>query len=80
MKQTQSLKLGGLGANIGGSQWEIAKRKQEAAQRFANNVKEQNISKGGIPSRPYEEPYRETSNRERARQFAKNIPRPKPKP
>jgi hypothetical protein len=32
---TQSLKLGGLGANIGSDDWEKAKRKKEAIQEYA---------------------------------------------
>jgi hypothetical protein len=37
----QSIKLGGLGANLGGDEWEKAKRKQEAIQEYARNIKMQ---------------------------------------
>jgi len=32
-------KVGGLGANIGGEKWEVAKRKKEIASQYANNLK-----------------------------------------
>jgi hypothetical protein len=32
-------KMGGLGANIGGEQWEMAKRKKEIQMQYANNLK-----------------------------------------
>lgn len=40
--QIQNTKLGGLGANIGGEQWEIAKRKKEISMQYANNLKQLN--------------------------------------
>lgn len=40
--QLQNTKLGGLGANIGGEQWEIAKRKKEISMQYANNLKQLN--------------------------------------
>ena len=40
--QVQNTKLGGLGANIGGEQWELAKRKKEIALQYANNLKQIN--------------------------------------
>lgn len=35
----QNTKMGGLGANIGSSQWEAAKRKKEVANQYAQNLK-----------------------------------------
>mgnify|MGYP001049657640 FL=1 len=31
--------MGGLGANIGGENWEKAKRKKEIARQYADNLK-----------------------------------------
>jgi uncharacterized iron-regulated protein len=36
----QSLKLGGLGANIGSEEWEKAKRKAAAAQEYAKSLRQ----------------------------------------
>jgi len=33
--QTQNTKLGGLGANIGGENWEKAQQKKQAAREYA---------------------------------------------
>ena len=38
-EQTTHLKMGGLGANIGSDVWERAKRKKEAAQKYAEVVR-----------------------------------------
>ena len=35
----QSLRMGGLGANIGSEEWERAKRKAEAAQEYAKSLR-----------------------------------------
>ena len=32
-------KAGGLGPNIGSEKWEVAKRKKEIANQYANNLK-----------------------------------------
>ena len=46
--------MGGLGANIGGADWEAAKRKKEIAQQYASNLKlinahqNSNKSKGSV--------------------------------
>jgi hypothetical protein len=37
--------LGGLGANIGGEEWEKAKKKKEAAQEYERRIKSQNMAK-----------------------------------
>ena len=36
----QSLKMGGLGANIGSEEWEKAKRKADAAQEYAKSIRQ----------------------------------------
>lgn len=36
----QSLKMGGLGANIGTEEWERAKKKVEAAQEYAKSLRQ----------------------------------------
>ncbi len=38
-EQVQSKRLGGLGPNIGGEEWEKARQKQKAIQEFAQNIK-----------------------------------------
>lgn len=73
-----SYKFGGLGANIGSEDWERAKRKREMQRQFAQSVKEQNMTK--MIRRERQEQPKEISSREKAKMFAKNIPRPKPKP
>jgi len=35
----QNTKLGGLGANIGGEKWEVAKKKKIIEQQYAENLK-----------------------------------------
>ena len=37
--QTQNTKLGGLGANIGGEEWEKAQSKKQAAREYAEQVR-----------------------------------------
>lgn len=41
VQTTQSLKMGGLGANIGGDDWEKAKKKQEQAKEYAKQLRAQ---------------------------------------
>ncbi|CDW77089.1 UNKNOWN [Stylonychia lemnae] len=83
MQQTsQSMKLGGLGANIGSQEWENAKKKQEQAQEFAKQVKLQNQQKPQTSqsSKKKEEKPKEKTSREKALEFAKNnVPKPKVK-
>ena len=75
--QVQNTKLGGLGANIGGEQWELAKRKKEIALQYANNLKQINQFQKQRPPiiKQFE---KEKSAREKANEFAKNnVPRPR---
>ena len=55
-------KLGGLGANIGGDDWERAKKKQEIMNHYGNLASHQNTTSTGMyippsiqiaPSSPY---------------------------
>ncbi len=80
----QNSKMGGLGPNIGSEQWEAAKRKKEIAMQYSNNLKQMNahVHKGRIKSGtsshlavPNEKDAK--SVREKALDFAKNVPRPK---
>mmetsp|Transcript_19067 Transcript_19067/g.32545 ORF Transcript_19067/g.32545 Transcript_19067/m.32545 type:complete len:104 (+) Transcript_19067:483-794(+) len=75
--------MGGLGANIGGEQWEIAKKKKEIALQYANNLKQLNTSqmKGAANNRLKSGNSlvadKEKSSREKAIEFSKNVPKPK---
>ena len=73
-----TLKMGGLGANIGGDDWEKARKKQEQAQEYARQIRLQNIASSALkpPSKKKDEP-KEMSNRDKAREFSKKIPKPK---
>eukprot|EP00347_Sterkiella_histriomuscorum_P007402 403349061 len=83
MQQTsQSMKLGGLGANIGSADWEKAKKKQEQAYKFAEQIKLQNAQKPltSQSAKKKEEKPKEKTAREKALEFAKNnVPKPKVK-
>ncbi len=78
MQTTQNIKLGGLGANVGGEDWEKAKRKKEAIQEYAKNLRMQNTQKPPVKRRETEDT-REKTAREKALEFAKNVPKPKKK-
>jgi hypothetical protein len=77
----QSQKLGGLGANIGTEEWEMAKRKKEIQTQYANNLKELNAVQP--TSKPLNKISRfgggdkDRTARDRALEFAKNVPKPK---
>ena len=71
--------MGGLGANIGSDDWEKAKKKSEQAQEYAKQLRLQNQNKPP-PSKPKKEAEpKEKTTREKALEFAKNIPKPKVK-
>jgi hypothetical protein len=74
--------MGGLGPNIGGEQWEEAKRKKEIALQYANNLKQLNTSHAlplNVRLRSGHSNFKEkeASTRERMNEFSKNIPKPK---
>jgi hypothetical protein len=41
----KSLKLGGLGANIGSEEWEKARKKQEFFLEYGKQIRMQNLNK-----------------------------------
>ena len=73
--------MGGLGANIGSEDWEKARRKLEAAQDYAKSLRQgQNllgVSTQIAASSSFKK--KEKTARDRALEFAKNIPKPKTK-
>ncbi|CDW74030.1 UNKNOWN [Stylonychia lemnae] len=78
MQQTsQQIKLGGLGANIGGEDWEKAKKKQEQIQEYAKQLRLQNINKPPPIKKNREEKPKEKTARDKAIEFSKNVPKPK---
>jgi hypothetical protein len=76
---TQNLKLGGLGANIGGAEWEKAMKKKELIQEYAKNIKLSTKPPSCKRKSENEEAVKEKNAREKALEFAKNVPRPKKK-
>ena len=74
----QSLKLGGLGANIGGEDWERARKKQEFFNEYGKQIRMQNMNR---THRREAQPQtvKEMSKREKAWEFAERVPRPRPK-
>ena len=74
---TQNLKLGGLGANIGSDDWEKAKKKKELISEYAKNIKLQNTQKPPSRKRENDDKVKEKTSREKALEFAKNVPKPK---
>lgn len=72
----QSIKLGGLGANIGSDDWERAQKKKEQAQSYAEIVR--NTMKPAAPKQPRLPKPKEMSSRDKAIEFAKhNVPKPR---
>lgn len=75
---TSKQKMGGLGANIGGEEWEKAQRKKEQQQMYAQQVKATIKPKQNPVQAPKP---KEVTARDKALEFAKNnIPKPKVKP
>ena len=72
------LKMGGLGANIGTEDWVKRNNKLKAMKDFASRVKVENRAKSLNPAPKRKEMPKEKSNRQKALEFAKNIPKPKP--
>lgn len=73
--------MGGLGANIGGEDWEKARKKLEAAQDYAKSLRSgQTLSSAmasGSSFKRKDPKEKERTARDRALDFAKNIPKPK---
>ena len=78
LQTSQSLKLGGLGPNLGGEEWEKAKRKQEQIQEYAKQLRNKSVSHANGSVKRKEQP-REKTAREKALEFARNVPRPRVK-
>jgi hypothetical protein len=68
----QSQKLGGLGANIGGEDWEKARRAKEVQAELGRQFRLQNLARQAGAKRS-KEPVKEKSRREIAMEFARNI-------
>ena len=74
----QNVKMGGLGANIGTDEWELAKRKKDIQQQYANNLKQINAYQLKNSKQPRITIEKEKTAREKALEFAKNnVPKPK---
>ncbi|TNV83972.1 hypothetical protein FGO68_gene1885 [Halteria grandinella] len=70
----QSMRMGGLGANIGSEEWEKARKKQEFYAEFGKQIRLQNMQK---PLQKKTNVEKEVSRRERALEFARQVPKPK---
>jgi hypothetical protein len=83
LSRTHNAKLGGLGANFD-HQWEGKIKQQEKAKDFSKMIKEFNSEK--VQKNPPRPPQQdkgaktEKNAREKALEFAKQIPKPKRKP
>lgn len=71
------LKMGGLGANIGTDDWVMRNSKLQAMKNFASKVNVENRARSQNPPPRRKEEKKEVSNRKKALEFAKNIPKPK---
>lgn len=69
--------LGGLGANIGTEEWQQRNSKLQAMKSFASKVKVENRARSMNPPKRRKEEPKEKSKREKAIEFAKNVPKPK---
>ena len=69
--------MGGLGANIGSDKWELAQRKKEAAAKYAEEIRLATLA-NPMPTKKKEKPKEKTA-REKALEFAKNVPKPQVK-
>ena len=67
--KTENQRLGGLGANIGGEEWERAQLKKNAARQYAEQVRMQTQAMG-LPKKDRKAPIRELTAREKALEFA----------
>ena len=70
-------RMGGLGANIGTEEWEKQNNKVQAMKEFASKVKIENRARSMNPPKQRKEIEKEKSKREKAIEFAKNVPKPK---
>lgn len=84
MKKTANAKLGGLGPNLSGEEWNKEKEKMLKRQEFAEQVRQFN-SANIITTKVREQKHFEANSRyfdnlhrTKAMEFAKNIPKPPP--
>lgn len=70
-------RMGGLGANIGTEEWEKKNSKLQAMKQFSSKVKISNKASNPGPPKIKKEQVKEKSKREKALEFAKNVPKPK---
>ncbi|CAD8182617.1 unnamed protein product [Paramecium octaurelia] len=75
MKKTANAKLGGLGPNISGEEWAKEKEKLHKRQEFAEQVRQFN-STNIITIKNKETKPSEVNARQKAIEFARNIPKP----
>jgi len=75
------VRLGGLGPNTNTDEWQKTREKKDKMTEFSQNVKLFNSQRttGFDNPRPRKEKEKELSKREIALQFAKNVPKPRPK-
>ena len=73
-------RMGGLGANIGSHEWEKRNSKAQVMKEFASKVKIENRARSMNPPKQRKEEEKEKSKREKALEFAKNVPKPKQPP
>lgn len=79
--KNQSYKYGGLGANTHTEDWKEKKGKAMKVNAFSEVIKEANANKiSTAPPSKRPEPLKKPSTREKAMEFAKNIPKPKANP
>ncbi|KAM3137552.1 hypothetical protein pb186bvf_010342 [Paramecium bursaria] len=76
MKKTAQTRLGGLGPNTGGEDWYKDKEKQAKRQQFAEYVKIFNSTNVTTNNKIQAKPMEQINARQKAMEFAKNIPRP----
>lgn len=76
--KTKTTKLGGLGANLGSEAHNKAMQKKEAQKQFAENVRMQVLSQPqNNNNRIPKQVAKEKTSRDKALEFAKNVPKPK---
>ena len=81
LSRTHNTKLGGLGANFD-SEWEKKQKKTEKAKEFSKVIRGLNqdkISRQVVKPKAPPEAQKQPTLKEKAIEFAKSVPKPKPK-
>jgi len=75
LSKTHNYTVGGLGANMN-EEWMLKKKKADKAKEYSDVIKDMNSDK--IANQPYKKPIasKTTSNRDKAMEFAKHVPKP----